>query len=57
MLAGLPERQRRIVEGISIQGQTAREVGARMGLSEGAVRVALHRALRSLAEAYRRGRT
>jgi RNA polymerase sigma-70 factor (ECF subfamily) len=57
MLAGLPERQRRIVEGISIEGQTAREVGARMGLSEGAVRVALHRALRSLAEAYRRGRT
>lgn len=57
MLAGLPERQRRIVEGISIEGRSAREVGARLGMSEGAVRVALHRALKALAEAYRRGRT
>ncbi len=57
MLAGLPDRQRRIVEGISIEGQSAREVGVRLGLSEGAVRVALHRALRSLAHAYRKGRT
>lgn len=57
MLAGLPERQRRIVEGISIEGQSAREVGARLGMSEGAVRVALHRALKALADAYRRDRS
>lgn len=57
MLAGLPERQRRIVEGISIEGQSARDVGVRMGMSEGAVRVTLHRALRALADAYRRDRT
>ncbi len=57
MLGRLPERQRRIVEGISIEGQSAREVGARLGLSEGAVRVTLHRALRTLAAVYRKDRT
>ena len=57
MLASLPECQRRIVEGISIEGQSARDVGVRMGMSEGAVRVMLHRALRALADAYRKDRT
>jgi RNA polymerase sigma-70 factor, ECF subfamily len=54
MLATLPERQRLIVEAISIEGHSARDVGDRLGMSEGAVRVALHRALRLLAVAYRR---
>ena len=49
LLAGLPERQRHIVEGISLEGQSAREVGIRLGMSEGAVRVTLHRALKALA--------
>jgi RNA polymerase sigma-70 factor, ECF subfamily len=56
LLSGLPERQRRIVESISMEGESAREVGVRLGMSEGAVRVALHRALKALADAYRRGR-
>jgi RNA polymerase sigma-70 factor, ECF subfamily len=54
MLSGLPERQRVIVEGISIEGRSAREVGAQLGMSEGAVRVTLHRALKALAAVYRR---
>ncbi|SKA39460.1 RNA polymerase sigma-70 factor, ECF subfamily [Enhydrobacter aerosaccus] len=53
MLAALPERQRTIVEAISIEGRSAREVGAALGLSEGAVRVTLHRALKALARVYR----
>ena len=53
MLAGLSERQRQIVEAISIEGFSARDVGRRLNMSEGAVRVALHRALRILAAAYR----
>jgi RNA polymerase sigma-70 factor (ECF subfamily) len=53
MLASLTERQRRIVEGVSIEGLSARDVGSRLGMSEGAVRVALHRALKALAAAYR----
>jgi RNA polymerase sigma-70 factor (ECF subfamily) len=57
LLAGLPERQRRIVEEISIEGRRAAEVAARMSMSEGAVRVALHRALKALAAAYRRDKS
>ena len=56
MLATLPERQRRIVEEISLEGRQAADVATRLGMSEGAVRVALHRALKALAAAYRRGR-
>lgn len=54
MLSGLPERQRVIVEAISIEGHSARDVGRRLGMSEGAVRVALHRALKLLAASWRR---
>jgi RNA polymerase sigma-70 factor, ECF subfamily len=54
MLSYLPDRQRRIVEAISIEGFSARDVGQRLGMSEGAVRVTLHRALKVLAAAYRR---
>ena len=54
LLASLPERQRRIVEEISLEGRRAAEVATRLGMSEGAVRVALHRALKALAAAYRR---
>ena len=54
LLASLPERQRRIVEEIAIEGHRAAEVAARLGMSEGAVRVALHRALKALAALYRR---
>lgn len=53
-LARLPERQRMIVEGMSIEGRSAREVGKRVGMTEGAVRVALHRALKALAGSFRR---
>ena len=57
LLAGLPERQRRIVEEISLEGRRAAEVAERLGMSEGAVRVTLHRALKTLAAAYRRDRS
>jgi RNA polymerase sigma-70 factor (ECF subfamily) len=57
LLAGLPGRQRRIVEEISLEGCRAADVAARLGMSEGAVRVALHRALKALAASYRRDRT
>lgn len=54
LLAELPERQRQIVQGISIEGHSAREMGDRLGMTEGAVRVALHRALKALAQSCRR---
>ena len=53
VIAGLKGRQRDIVLAISIEGASARQVAQRLGMTEGAVRVALHRALQSLAKAYR----
>lgn len=49
VLARLPDRPRQIVQAIAIEGRSAREVAERLGMTEGAVRVALHRALKSLA--------
>jgi RNA polymerase sigma-70 factor (ECF subfamily) len=54
LLASLPERQRAIVREISLEGHSAADVAARLGMTEGAVRVALHRALKALAAFYRR---
>jgi RNA polymerase sigma-70 factor (ECF subfamily) len=55
LLDSLSGRQRDIVRAISIEGASAAEVGRRLGMTEGAVRVALHRALRALASAFRGG--
>ena len=56
LLESLPERQRVIVQRISLEGRSAADVGSQLGMSEGAVRVALHRALKALAAFYRRER-
>jgi RNA polymerase sigma-70 factor (ECF subfamily) len=55
LIGRLKTREREIVVAISIEGASAREVAKRFGMTEGAVRVALHRALRSLARALRAG--
>jgi RNA polymerase sigma-70 factor (ECF subfamily) len=55
LVDGLPERSRRIVVAMSIEGRSAAEVGRDVGMKEGAVRVALHRALKELARLYREG--
>lgn len=49
LLGHLSQRDRTIVEAIAIEGHGARDVGQRLGMSEGAVRVALHRALKAMA--------
>ena len=53
LMASLSPREQRIVRGVSIEGHSAREMGVSLGMSEGAVRVALHRALKRLAETHR----
>lgn len=53
VLGLLDGRQREIVESISIQGASIRETASRLAISEGAVRVALHRGLKTLAKAFR----
>lgn len=49
ILAGLGERQREIVQLVSIEGHSARTAAGKLGMTEGALRVALHRSLRALA--------
>jgi RNA polymerase sigma-70 factor (ECF subfamily) len=48
LLAGLPERQRGLVRDVKIEGLSLAEAGARRGMSEGAAKVSLHRALKAL---------
>jgi RNA polymerase sigma-70 factor (ECF subfamily) len=52
ILNGLSERNRDIVRSISIDGHSARDVADRLGMTEVAVRVALHRSLKALADTY-----
>lgn len=49
MLGQIDPRSAAIVRAIGLDGEKAVEVGARLSMSEGAVRVAFHRALRKLA--------
>ncbi len=53
MLARLKDPQRDIVRSISLEGADIRETAARLKMTEVAVRVSLHRALKSLAALYR----
>jgi RNA polymerase sigma factor (sigma-70 family) len=53
LLAQLKVQQREIVKSISINGSSVRETADRLQMTEGAVRVALHRALKRLAALYR----
>jgi len=52
-LASLPDRQRILVSDVKLAGLSLAEAGARAGISEGAAKVALHRALKLLAERMR----
>jgi RNA polymerase sigma-70 factor, ECF subfamily len=52
-LAHLKGRQQDIVRAISIEGATGKQVAARFGMTENAVRVTLHRALQNLARVFR----
>jgi RNA polymerase sigma-70 factor, ECF subfamily len=53
LLSILRGRERDVVEAISIEGLSTREAADRFRISEGAVRVALHRGLSTLAVTYR----
>ena len=54
LLGELGDRQRDIVRAIGVEDRSVRETAERLGMSEGAVRVALHRGLKTLAERWRR---
>ncbi len=48
LLAHLPERQRRLVEDVKLSGLSMEEAGARHAMTATAVKVSVHRALKSL---------
>lgn len=54
ILDTLPTGQRNVVQSISIDGQSITETAAKLGLNEGAVRVALHRGLKAIKERFGR---
>jgi RNA polymerase sigma factor (sigma-70 family) len=51
-LASLPERTRNLIRQTKIEGLTAAEAGAVTGMSETAVKVSVHRAMKSLNEKF-----
>jgi RNA polymerase sigma factor (sigma-70 family) len=53
LLAQLRPQQREIVQSLSINGSSIRETADRLKMTEGAIRVALHRALKALSVVYR----
>lgn len=55
LMTKLNDRQRDIVRAISVEGASVRETAQRLAMTEVAVRVSLHRALKALAALYRRG--
>jgi RNA polymerase sigma-70 factor (ECF subfamily) len=50
-VAGLPERQRRVIELLKLEQLTAKEVAQVLGMSESAVKVTAHRAYKKLRRA------
>lgn len=51
VLEKLPDRSQEIVRSIGIEGYSARDLAARLGMTEIAVRVVLHRSMKTLANA------
>jgi RNA polymerase sigma-70 factor (ECF subfamily) len=50
VLSVLPDRQRRLVRDVKIAGLSLAEAGAALGISEGAAKVSLHRAMKLLTQ-------
>ena len=53
-LAGLPVRQREVLQSIAVDQVSIKDTAKKMAMSEGAVRVALHRGLAKLAASLRK---
>lgn len=57
VLTGLNGRNREIVQAISIDGHSAQDVAKKLGMTEVAVRVSLHRSLKALCDTYQETKT
>ncbi|MNC99779.1 RNA polymerase sigma factor [compost metagenome] len=47
-LAALPARQRDVVEGLKLRDESVKELAARLGMSESAIKVTAHRGYQAL---------
>lgn len=56
LLRRLPERVRQAIQAVKIDGSSVAEVAARLGMSESAVKVSVHRGLKALASTIGPGR-
>ncbi len=54
LLGQLSGKQREAIEAVSIRGESLREAASSLGVTEGALRVSVHRGLKALAELYRK---
>ena len=54
LLATLPDRQRRPIEQVKLEGRSVAEVACATGMSESAVKIGIHRGLKALAALIRR---
>ena len=52
LLQDVPEKHKRILTMMHVEGYTAKEVGKHMGMNESAVKVAAHRALKKIREKF-----
>ena len=52
LLQDVPEKHKRILTLMHVEGYTAKEVGKQMGMNESAVKVAAHRAIKKIREKF-----
>lgn len=52
LLSDVPEKHKRILTMMHVEGYTAKEVGAQMGMNESAVKVVAHRAIKKIRERF-----
>jgi RNA polymerase sigma factor (sigma-70 family) len=53
MLESLNEKQRNVVRSLAVEGASVRQTAERLKMTEGAIRVTLHRAVKALSAIYR----
>lgn len=56
LLARLPDKMRRAIQSVKLDGLSVTETAARCGMSESAVKVSVHRGLKAMAAAITEGR-
>ncbi len=56
LLANLPEKMRRAIQSVKLEGLSVAEAAARCGMSESDVKVSVHRGLKKMAAAIARER-